>query len=777
MRIFRPVPYRIPLPQEEAVFMKKSVLFVAAVLVCVSAYVMLDDSAEAETGTVSDDSGSCGTGVTYKFESSTGTLTISGSGTMDDYISGSGAPWTPYSGSVKTVVIEDSVASIGGGAFYDCISLASVTIPDSVASIGYSAFEGCTSLASVTIPDSVTSIRNWAFQDCTSIASVNIPDNVASIEERVFSGCTSLASVTIGNSVTSIEQYAFEDCTSLTSVTVGESVTTIGYCSFSGCTSLTSVTIGNSVTSIEQYAFEECTSLTSVTVGESVTTIENSAFSTVTFYGADGTTKLDPTPDNLRGSVFRGTADKMVKQETYKVTFISVGGTNSVRLYAKGDTSVDEPANTVITGYTCKWPAYTLNNTDFSVNEVKTANRYTVTFESEGTILSAKDYDYGTPAEDIVRPADPSKAKDAQYTYAFAGWDSEIAAVTKDAVYTAVFTKTVNRYTVTFESEGTILSAKDYDYGTPAEDIVRPADPSKAKDAQYTYVFAGWDSEIAAVTKDATYTAVFTKTVNRYTVTFESEGTVLSSEKYDYGTPAGDIVRPADPSKDADTQYSYVFAGWDGYSEGMTVAGDVTFRAVFVSKTVSGSIFVIISESESVMISSAVADTVRKSAAEDESTVLKISAGKSTVVFGSAALKMLKSSDAELKITELSDSEKENMKEIVGNSPVYAVTFGTNTDFGGEKAALTVPYTLKEGQSPDNLEVWYISDGKAAEKFDADYNRDGYVTFSTGHFSDYAVMYIEPEEEGPSVTVVVIAIALFAVIALAAAAAVKKRMV
>ncbi len=706
MRIFRPVPYRIPLPQEEAVFMKKSVLFVAAVLVCVSAYVMLDDSAEAETGTVSDDSGSCGTGVTYKFESSTGTLTISGSGTMDDYISGSGAPWTPYSGSVKTVVIEDSVASIGGGAFYDCISLASVTIPDSVASIGYSAFEGCTSLASVTIPDSVTSIRNWAFQDCTSIASVNIPDNVASIEERVFSGCTSLASVTIGNSVTSIEQYAFEDCTSLTSVTVGESVTSIGYCSFSGCTSLTSVTIGNSVTSIEQYAFEECTSLTSVTVGESVTTIENSAFSTVTFYGADGTTKLDPTPDNLRGSVFRGTADKMVKQETYKVTFISVGGTNSVRLYAKGDTSVDEPANTVITGYTCKWPAYTLNNTDFSVNEVKT----------------------------------------------------------------------VNRYTVTFESEGTILSAKDYDYGTPAEDIVRPADPSKAKDAQYTYVFAGWNSEIAAVTEDATYTAVFTKTVNRYTVTFESDGTVLSSEKYDYGTPAGDIVRPADPSKDADTQYSYVFAGWDGYSEGMTVAGDVTFRAVFVSKTVSGSIFVIISESESVMISSAVADTVRKSAAEDESTVLKISAGKSTVVFGSAALKMLKSSDAELKITELSDSEKENMKEIVGNSPVYAVTFGTNTDFGGEKAALTVPYTPKEGQSPDNLEVWYIADGKAAEKFDADY-RDGYVTFSTGHFSDYAVMYIEPDEGGPSVTVVVIAIALFAVIALAAAAAVKKRMV
>ncbi len=82
-----------------------------------------------------------------------------------------------------------------------------------------------------------------------------------------------------------------------------------------------------------------------------------------------------------------------------------------------------------------------------------------------------------------------------------------------------------------------------------------------------------------------------------------------------------------------------------------------------------------------------------------------------------------------------------------------------------------MPYTLKEGQSPENLEVWYIANGKAAEKFDADY-RDGYVTFSTGHFSDYAVMHVEPEEEGFPVLMIVAVIAVFVI---AGIAVVKKR--
>ncbi|MEG2081319.1 MAG: leucine-rich repeat domain-containing protein, partial [Oscillospiraceae bacterium] len=94
---------------------------------------------------------------------------------------------------------------IGGWAFYVCSGLTSIIIPDSVTSIGSGAFEGCTGLTSVTITDSVTRIERY-----------------------VFRSCTSLTSVTIGNSVTNIGSWAFDDCTGLKGITIPDSVTSIG---------------------------------------------------------------------------------------------------------------------------------------------------------------------------------------------------------------------------------------------------------------------------------------------------------------------------------------------------------------------------------------------------------------------------------------------------------------------------------------------------------------------------------------------------------------------
>ena len=59
-----------------------------------------------------------------------------------------------------------------------------------------------------------------------------------------------------------------------------------------------------------------------------------------------------------------------------------------------------------------------------------------------------------------------------------------------------------------------------YDYGTPAANIVKPADPTRDGGAQYTYTFAGWSPTIVTVTEDATYTATYTETVNQYNITF-----------------------------------------------------------------------------------------------------------------------------------------------------------------------------------------------------------------------------------------------------------------
>ena len=290
-------------------------------------------------------SGTCGDNLTWKYNTSTYTLTISGTGAMSSYsfINYTTAPWREYYNQMKTVVINSGLTSIGNNAFSGCTGLTSVTIPNSVTVIGCYAFSNCTGLTTVTIGNSVTSICNWAFYRCTSLKKVNytgtiadwcniyfdssdanplnyahnlyindnlvtdlvIPDTVKGIKAYAFYRCTGLTSVTIGNSVKSIGWSAFKGCTGLTSVTIGNSVTSIGGRAFSNCTGLASVTIGNSVTSIGEGAFYNCTGLKNITIPDSVTSISENAF--------EGCTSLTniTIPDSVAsigGSAFHNTA-------------------------------------------------------------------------------------------------------------------------------------------------------------------------------------------------------------------------------------------------------------------------------------------------------------------------------------------------------------------------------------------------------------------------------------------------------------------------------------
>ena len=227
---------------------------------------------------MADDSGSCGTNVTYTYVSSTNTLTIQGSGAMTDYSYNSDVPWHSYRADIKTVVIKDGVTSIGDLAFSYCDGLTSITIPNSVTSIGSSAFYYCTGLTSIEIPNSVTSIGNYAFLYCNVLTSVTIPNSVTSIGAQAFSFCSGLTSIEIPNSVTSIRSSAFYGCSGLTSITIPNSVTSIGDDAFYGCGGLTSIEIPNSVTSIGSRAFLNCGGLTSIEIPNSVTSIGNWAF-------------------------------------------------------------------------------------------------------------------------------------------------------------------------------------------------------------------------------------------------------------------------------------------------------------------------------------------------------------------------------------------------------------------------------------------------------------------------------------------------------------------
>jgi hypothetical protein len=150
----------------------------------------------------------------------------------------------------KTYTINKGIKVICDRAFFCCKSLQSIVIPNSVTSIGHSAFQDCASFQSIVIPESVTSIGDSAFSDCVSLQSIVIPNSVTSIGVRAFSGCKSLQSIVIPESVTNIGNSAFRGCTSLQSIVIPKSVTSIGDSAFLYCTSLQSIVIPESVTNI-----------------------------------------------------------------------------------------------------------------------------------------------------------------------------------------------------------------------------------------------------------------------------------------------------------------------------------------------------------------------------------------------------------------------------------------------------------------------------------------------------------------------------------------------
>lgn len=134
-------------------------------------------------------------------------------------------------GTLRHIVLPDTIEKIGHHAFYACYSLESITIPDSVSEIGMGCFCGCTSLSAISLPVGISRLPESCFRSCTSLKSIDIPINITSVGDFCFSGCTSLSAVSISDSVISLGDCSFYMCGDLKAIYIPDSVTSLGVCS------------------------------------------------------------------------------------------------------------------------------------------------------------------------------------------------------------------------------------------------------------------------------------------------------------------------------------------------------------------------------------------------------------------------------------------------------------------------------------------------------------------------------------------------------------------
>ena len=108
-----------------------------------------------------------------------------------------------YLGNDAEIVLPENYSGgsyvIGAEAFYDNTSITSIVIPNSVTSIGDYAFSGCAGLTDITIPNSVTSIGTYAFNNCNNLESLYIGNSVQQIGDYAFCGCDNLFDIKVAN--------------------------------------------------------------------------------------------------------------------------------------------------------------------------------------------------------------------------------------------------------------------------------------------------------------------------------------------------------------------------------------------------------------------------------------------------------------------------------------------------------------------------------------------------------------------------------------------------
>lgn len=240
-------------------------------------------------------SGTCGADLTWKFSVEDGTLTISGTGPMEEY-SGTDAPWYDWLGNVKKIVVQDGVTSIGNLTFVYYYELTEISLPDTLVELGYGAFAQCNQLTTVKLPASLERIGSRLY----------IPDAIDTfLPSSPFIGCAALTDVEVdadNPNFVSVDGILYsKDMKTLfcypsgkdeDSYTVPDGVTTISSSAISSNSFLEQLTFPEGLEMLDINAVESLDHIKTVSIPASVTMLDNN------FAGCTHLSAIEVAKDN-----------------------------------------------------------------------------------------------------------------------------------------------------------------------------------------------------------------------------------------------------------------------------------------------------------------------------------------------------------------------------------------------------------------------------------------------------------------------------------------------
>ena len=363
-----------------------------------------------------------------------------------------------------------------------------------------------------------------------------------------------------------------------------------------------------------------------------------------------------------------------------------------------------------------------------------------------------------------------------QYMYSFVSWSvNDGYKVTSDLVITATFAQTVKKYSVTldlgiggkfastpagFEKASEEAYIGWFDYGT---EVNVTEIPTKDPTAEFVYTFSHWNVAFPiTVTESSMTIALYDEATREYTVSFSVDGNGTVAPASVANVPYGSAFTVSDNTVTiigttvtvtvgADVEkYTYSFGGWN-IKNGDTVAGDTAVVATVVEITkpeTTETAVEFISDSDDKTVTASVDDI--KSSDKENVVIGKDVESTSDAANWSVEIPKSyfsdKTENVSVTVTDvsadlpdvISDDQKKKLEGMTVISLDMIIGEKTEHQFG-TKVTVKLAYTLKAGQSADNLFVYYVNtENGDIEKYDAIY-ADGFITFETDHFSFWAV--------------------------------------